>query len=63
MSQRPNGSWRGAYRYISALAITAAVFMIAVLPVLLPSKAMSGTRASNTQAANTGKWWPASIGG
>ena len=41
----------------SALAITAAVFMIAVLTALLPGKAMSGMRASNAQATNTGKWW------
>jgi hypothetical protein len=50
MSQRPNGSRRGSYYFISALAITAALFAIAALTASLPSKAaMSGTRASNAQ--------------
>jgi thiol-disulfide isomerase/thioredoxin len=54
MSQRQNGSRRGSYSYISALAITAALFAIAALTASLPSKAaMSGTRASNAQAAST----------
>ena len=54
MSQRQNGSRRGSYSYISALAITAALFAIAALTASLPSKAaMSRTRASNAQAAST----------
>jgi thiol-disulfide isomerase/thioredoxin len=54
MSQRENGSRRGSYSYISALAITAALFAIAALTASLPSKAaMSNTRASNAQAAST----------
>jgi hypothetical protein len=54
MSQRPNGSRRDSYSYISALAITAALFAIAALTTSLPSKAaMTDARASNAQTAST----------
>src|SRR6267154_1927497 len=54
MSQRPNGSQRGSCSYISALAITAALFAIAALTASQPGKAaMSDTRASNAQTAST----------
>jgi thiol-disulfide isomerase/thioredoxin len=59
MLQGPNGSRRGAYRYVSILVITAAlfVFAIAAITASLPGKAaMPGTGAANAQAANTGKW-------
>jgi thiol-disulfide isomerase/thioredoxin len=54
MAQRPNGSRRGSYSYISAFAITAALFAITAPTASLPGKAaMSGTRASKEQTAST----------
>jgi thiol-disulfide isomerase/thioredoxin len=53
MSQRPNGSRRGPYSCISALAIAAALFAIAALTSLPSKAAMSGTRASTAQTAST----------
>jgi thiol-disulfide isomerase/thioredoxin len=54
MSQRPSGSRRGSYSYISALAITAAIFTIAAVTASLLSKAaMSGTRARIVLTAST----------
>lgn len=54
MAKRPNGSRRGSYSYIPALAISAAIFASAALPASLLSKAATlGARVSN--ANGTGK--------